>query len=209
MIGILGKKVGMTSVFDAEGNMVPVTVVQAGPIFVTQIKTVANDGYTAVQVGFENIKESRINKPEQGHLKKAGVEFKKHLVEFKVSNAEEFTLGQQINVEMFADVKMVDVTGTSKGKGTAGTVKRWNQKEGPKTHGSKFHRAPGSLGANSTPARVVKGQTMAGRLGNEQVTVQNLELVRVDADRNLLLIKGAIPGPKNSLVTVKSAVKAR
>lgn len=197
----------MTQVFDEVGNMIPVTVVEAGPIFVTQIKTVETDGYNAVQVGFAEKKESRTNKPEQGHFKKADITPKRLVVEFRVDNPTDYELGQEIKVD-FEVGSLIDVAGTSKGKGTAGVIKRWNQKTGPKTHGSKFHRAPGSLGASSYPARVIKGMHMAGRMGNERVTVQNLQVVRVDAEKNLLLVKGAIPGPKNGFLTIKKAVKA-
>lgn len=207
MLGMLGKKIGMTQVFDEVGNMIPVSVVEAGPIFVTQIKTVEVDGYNAIQVGFVEKKENRTNKPEQGHFKKADVTPKKLVAEFRVDNPSEFELGQEIKVD-FEIGSFVDVAGTSKGKGTAGPVKRWNQATGPSTHGSKFHRAPGSLGASSYPARVIKGMHMAGRMGNERVTMQNLEVVRVDADKNLLLVKGAIPGPRGGFVTINKAVKA-
>lgn len=207
MLGMIGKKIGMTQVFDEAGNMIPVTVVEAGPIFVTQIKTVETDGYNAVQVGFADKKESRTNKPDQGHFKKASVTPKRLLVEFRVEDPSAFTLGQEIKVDFEAGA-LVDIIGTSKGKGTAGTIKRWNQSRGPETHGSKYHRGPGSLGSSAYPARVLKGMHMAGRLGNEQVTVQNLEVVRVDAERNLLLVKGAVPGPKGGFVTINKAVKA-
>lgn len=208
MKGILGRKIGMTQIFDENGQFVPVSVVEAGPVFVTQIKTVANDGYNAIQVGFEPKKESRTNKPEKGHFAKANVEAKRVVREFRVESVEGFTLGQEVTAAMFDGVKMIDVIGTSKGKGTEGPIARWNQSRGPETHGSKYHRGPGSIGANSYPARVLKGMRMAGRMGNERVTVQNLELVRVDAERNLLLVKGAIPGPKGGLVIVQEAVKA-
>jgi large subunit ribosomal protein L3 len=206
MLGMLGKKVGMTQVFDEAGNMIPVSVVEAGPIYVTQVKTVETDGYNAVQVGFADKKENRTIKPEKGHFSKADVTPKRLVMEFRVDDPSEFTLGQEIKVD-FEEGAMVDVAGTSKGKGTAGLIKRWNQATGPSTHGSKFHRAPGSLGASSYPGRVIKGTHMAGHMGNEQVTVQNLEVIRVDADKNLLLVKGAIPGPKGGFVTIKKAVK--
>ena len=208
MLGILGKKIGMTQIFDENGKFIPVSVVEAGPIYVTQIKTVETDGYNAIQVAFADKKENRSNKPEKGHFEKAGVSVKKHVVEFKVDNPAEFTLGQEIKVDILEEGSLVDVSGTSKGKGTAGLIKRWNQSRGPETHGSKYHRGPGSLGASSYPARVIKGMHMAGRMGNEKVTVQNLEVVRVDAEKNLLLIKGGIPGPKNGMLTIKKAVKA-
>lgn len=208
MLGLLGKKIGMTQVFDATGNMIPVTVVEAGPLFVTQIKTVETDGYNAVQVAFGDLKESRANKPVKGHFAKAGVSLKKYVREFRVEDVAAFTVGQEIKADIFEAGAIVDVTGTSKGKGTQGTIKRWNTGRGPETHGSKHHRLPGSLGAGTYPARVIKGMTMAGRMGRETVTVQNLQVVRVEADRNLVLIKGAIPGPKGTLVTINKAVKA-
>lgn len=208
MKGIIGKKVGMTQVFSEDGNMVPVTVIEAGPIYVTQIKTIETDGYNAIQVAFGDAREKMFNKPIKGHFAKSGVAPKKRLMEFHVANPSEFTLGQAITAELFEAGQMVDVSGTSKGKGTEGAIRRWNQSCGPMSHGSKFKRSAGSLGANSTPARVLKGMHMAGRMGNEKVTVQNLELVRVDPERNLLLIKGAVPGPKGGFVTVQHAVKS-
>ena len=208
MLGILGKKIGMTQIFDDEGNMIPVSVVEAGPIFITQIKTVETDGYNAIQVGFADKKENRTIKPEKGHFAKANVSVKKHVVEFKVENPAEFELGQEIKVDILKEGTLVDVTGTSKGKGTAGLIKRWNQSRGPETHGSKFHRAPGSLGASSYPARVIKGMHMAGHMGNERVTVQNLEVVRVDSEKNLLLIKGAELDKSSTFSPIKKAVKA-
>lgn len=209
MQNILGRKIGMTQIFTEDGLLLPVSVIEAKPMFVTQIKTVEKDGYNAVQVGFDEKKKSRTNKPALGHFKKSGVEPKKVLKEFKVDSVEGYELGQEINLSVLEEGMTVDVVGTSKGKGTAGTIKRWNQSRGPETHGSKYHRGPGSIGAASYPARVIKGTHMAGRMGGERVTVQNLELVKVDVDRNLLLIKGAIPGPKGSLVVVKKAVKAK
>lgn len=208
MKSIIGKKVGMTQVFVEDGNMVPVTVIEAGPAYVTQIKTVETDGYNAVQVAFGDAREKTFNKPQKGHFAKSGVAPKKCVVEFSVDNPADYTLGQAITAEIFEAGQAVDVSGTSKGKGTEGPIRRWNQSRGPMSHGSKYKRGVGSLGANSTPARVLKGQTMAGRMGNEKVTVQNLELVRVDTERNLLLIKGAVPGPKGGFVTVQQAVKA-
>ncbi len=208
MIGIIGRKIGMTQIFTEAGSVVPVTVVEAGPMFVTQIKTVETDGYNAIQVAFQDVKENRVNKPTKGHFAKAGVELKKYVREFRVENTSEFTVGQEIKADVIAEGIMVDVTGTSKGKGTAGTVKRWNQSTGPKTHGSKFHRAGGSLGASSYPGRVVKGMHMAGHMGNETSTVQNLEVVKVDADQNIILVKGAVPGPKGGIITVRKAIKA-
>lgn len=207
MKGLIGKKIGMTQIFTEEGVVIPVTVVEAGPNLVTQIKTMENDGYTAIQVGFEDKKNNRVNKPVKGHFEKAGVTPKRIVKEFIVEDASGYNLGQEIKADIFEEGMKVDISGTSKGKGTQGTIKRHNQSRGPETHGSKYHRGPGSLGASSYPARVFKGMNMAGRMGNEKVTVQNLEVVRVDTDRNLLLIKGAVPGPRGGIVTINQAVK--
>ena len=209
MIGIIGRKIGMTQIFNEEnGVVIPVTVVEAGPIYVTQIKTVETDGYNAIQVAFESLKESRANKPQKGHFAKAGVGIKKYVKEFRVEDVSAFSVGQEIKADLLEEGIKIDVVGTSKGKGTAGTIKRWNQSRGPETHGSKYHRGSGSLGASAYPARVVKGMHMAGHMGNEQVTVQNLDLVKVDVERNLYLIKGAVPGPKGGIVTISKAKKA-
>jgi large subunit ribosomal protein L3 len=209
MLGVLGRKIGMTQIFLEDGKLVPVTVVEAGPMFVTQIKTVETDGYNAIQVAFEDKKESRSNKPEAGHFAKAGVSLKKIVREFRVDDTAGFTVGQEIKADILTEGMIVDATGTSKGKGTQGAIRRWNQSRGPMSHGSKFKRGAGSLGAASYPARVIKGMHMAGRMGNETVTIQNLEVVRVDSEKNLLLVKGAIPGPKKGLVTVTKAVKSK
>lgn len=208
MKGILGTKLGMTQLFDETGNVFPVTVVQAGPVVVTQIKTVENDGYNAIQVGFMERKEKHTNQPMKGHFAKANVELKRYLREFLVDNAEDFEIGQEINVSVFEANDMVDVTGTSKGKGTQGAIKRHNFSRGPESHGSKSHRTAGARQAAAYPARVFKGTKGSGKMGNDRVTVQNLEIVRVDEENNLLLIKGAIPGPKGGLVTVNEAKKA-
>ncbi|KXG74783.1 50S ribosomal protein L3 [Thermotalea metallivorans] len=208
MKGILGKKIGMTQIFNEEGTVIPVTVIEAGPVYVTQIKTIEKDGYNAIQVGFEDKKANRTNKPEKGHFDKAGVSYKKVLKEFRVENPEEYKVGQEIKADIFAEGNKVDVTGITKGKGTQGPIKRHNQSRGPMSHGSKYHRGPGSKGANTTPGRVFKGQTEAGRMGNEQVTIQNLEIAKIDANRNLILVKGAIPGPKGGIITIKETVKA-
>ena len=205
---ILGKKLGMTQIFDNNGLVVPVTVVEAGPCYVSQVKTVNNDGYSAVQLAFGDVREQLINKPMLGALKKAEISAKKYLKEFKLDNAEEYKLGDKITCEIFAEGDMVDVTGTSKGHGYSGTIAKWNFHRHRMSHGNgPVHRHVGSIGANTFPAKVFKGKKMAGRWGNEKVTVQNLKVVKVDADRNILLIKGAIPGAKGSLVSVKSAVK--
>ena len=207
MKGILGKKLGMTQIFTAEGIVVPVTVVEATPNVVTQIKTVEKDGYSAIQVGFEDAKEKSLNKPQKGHLAAANV-LKKHLKEFRVDSVEEFTVGQEIKADLFAAGEIIDVTGISKGKGFQGPIKRHGQSRGPESHGSRYHRRPGSMGACSFPGRVFKNKKLAGHMGSVKVTVQNLEVVRVDADKNLILVKGAIPGPKGSMVTIKEAVKS-
>ena len=207
MKGILGKKLGMTQIFTEEGIVVPVTVVEAGPNVVTQVKTVEKDGYNAIQVGFEDAKEKSLNKPQKGHLAAANV-LKKHLKEFRVDAGEEFTVGQEIKADLFAAGEKIDVTGTSKGKGFQGPIKRHGQSRGPESHGSRYHRRPGSMGACSFPGRVFKNKKLAGHMGSVKVTVQNLEVVRVDADKNLILVKGAIPGPKGSMVTIKEAVKS-
>ena len=197
----------MTQIFGENGILTGVTVVQAGPMVVVQKKTIEKDGYNAVQVGFGEIKEKKVNKPSKGHFEKAEVEAKKYLQEFRVENPDEFQIGQEINVSVFEAGDKIDITGTSKGKGTAGVIKRHNFSRGRETHGSKFHRMPGGMSAGTYPGRVFKGHRMAGRMGNERVTVQNLEIVRVDVENNLLLIKGAVPGPKKGLVTIKKTTK--
>ena len=206
---IIGRKIGMTQVFTEDGRVEPVTVVEAGPCYVTQIKTVETDGYNAVQIGFGEIKAKNVNKSQSGLFKKANVEAKRVLKEFKYDDMTKFALGQEIKADMFSEGDLVDVSGTTKGHGFTGVIKRWNQHRLKMTHGvGPVHREVGSMGANSTPSRVMKGKKMPGHYGHETVTVQNLKVVRVDADRNLLLIKGAIPGPKKAIVTIKSAVKA-
>ena len=207
MTGILGKKIGMTQIFTEHGEVIPVTVVEAGPVVVTQVKTTENDGYTAIQVGFQDAKEKSLNKPQKGHLAAANT-LKKHLKEFRVDSVEEYTVGQEIKADLFAAGELIDVTGISKGKGFQGPIKRHGQSRGPETHGSRYHRRPGSMGACSYPGRVFKNKKLAGHMGSVKVTVQNLEVVRVDADKNFILVKGAIPGAKGSVVTIKEAVKA-
>lgn len=202
---ILGRKIGMTQVWDENDNVVPVTVVQAGPCTVSQVKTKSSDGYDAVQIGFGDVKANRINKPLKGHFDAHGVEPMRYLREVGVENGEEHSCGDQVTVADFAEVKSVDVTGTSKGKGFQGTVKRWNFSRGPMTHGSRNQRRPGSIGQCAYPARVRKGLHMAGHMGAERVTVKNLKLVRVDTEQNLMLIKGAVPGGKNALVSIRMA----
>jgi large subunit ribosomal protein L3 len=204
-VGILGTKLGMTQVFDETGKAIPVTVVQAGPCPVTQVKTVETDGYTAIQVGFKEVTEKALTKPELGHLAKSNSTPLRHLHEYRLENSAEYELGQQITVEQFSAGQTVDVIGTSIGRGFAGYQKRHNFKRGPMAHGSKNHRLPGSTGAGTTPGRVYPGKRMAGQLGNTRVTVRKLTVVRVDAERNLLLIKGAVPGKPGALVNVVPA----
>lgn len=205
---IIARKIGMTQIFMEDGVLVPVTVLQAGPCTVTQVKTLENDGYSAVQLGFESKKESKTNSPDKGHFAKAGVEPKKYLKEFRLEDAESYEVGQEVTVSAFAAGDMIDVTGVSKGKGFQGSIKRHGFSRGPMAHGSKYHRSSGSMGQASSPSKVFKGKKLPGHMGAEQVTVQNLEIVRVDAEQNLLLVKGAVPGPKKSVITVKNAVKA-
>ena len=220
---ILATKVGMTQIFNEDGTLVPVTVLQAGPCVVTQVKTAENDGYSAVQVGFVDKKEKVVNKDKsgkkeiahrhgvnkamKGHFDKAGVSWKRYVREFKLDNAEEYTLGSEIKADVFAAGDKIDASAISKGKGFQGAIKRHGQHRGPMAHGSKFHRHQGSNGACSSPSRVFKGKGMPGHMGCVKVTVQNLEVVRVDAEKNLLLVKGAVPGPKKALVTIKESVK--
>ena len=207
MKAVLGRKLGMTQVFAEDGRLVPVTVIEAGPMVVTQIKNKENDGYEAVQVAFGEVKEKRVNKPLRGHFAKAGVGFKKFVREFKVEDLSAYSLAQEIKVDVFEAGEKVDAIGTSKGKGFQGPIKRHNQSRGPMTHGSRYHRGPGSMGAASDPSRVFKGKKLAGHMGAERVTIQNLEVVKVDVEKNLILIKGAVPGPKKGLVVIKKAIK--
>ena len=222
---ILATKIGMTQIFKEDGSLIPVTVLEAGPCVVTQIKTVENDGYSAVQVGFSEKKEKivnkdksgrkevvhrhGVNKPLQGHFKKAGVSAKRYLREFKFENAEEYAIAQEIKADIFETGDKVDVTAISKGKGFQGAIHRLGQHRGPMRHGSKFHRHQGSNGTSSDPSRVFKGKGMPGQMGAKRITIQNLEVVRVDADNNLLLVKGSVPGAKKCLVTVRETVKAK
>jgi large subunit ribosomal protein L3 len=204
---ILAKKVGMTQIFNEDGVLTPVTVLQAGPCVVTQIKTADKDGYDAVQVGFEDIREKLVTKGEMGVFNKAGVSAKRFVRELKLENASEYAPGQEIKADIFAAGDHIDATAISKGKGYQGAIKRHGQHRGPMKHGSKFHRHAGSNGTSSDPSRVYKGKKMPGQMGNKRVTIQNLEIVRVDADNNLILVRGAVPGPKKSLVTLKETVK--
>ena len=205
---ILATKVGMTQIFNDEGVLVPVTVLQAGPCVVTQVKTEENDGYKAVQVGFVDKREKLVNKPVKGHFDKAGVAYKRFVREFRFENSEEYSVKDEIKADIFAAGDKVDATAISKGKGFQGAIKRLGQSRGPMAHGSKFHRHQGSNGSATTPGRVFKGKGMPGQMGNKKITTQNLEIVKVDVENNLILVKGAVPGPKKSLVTLKETVKA-
>ena len=205
---ILATKVGMTQIFNDDGVLTPVTVLQAGPCVVTQVKTVENDGYSAVQVGFVDKREKLVAKPQKGAFDKAGVSYKRYVRELKLDDAESYEVKQEIKADMFAAGDKVDATAISKGNGFQGAIKRHGQSRGPMAHGSKYHRHAGSNGACSDPSKVFKGKRMAGHMGAKQITVQNLEVIRVDAENNLILVKGAVPGPKKALVTVKSTVKS-
>lgn len=209
MKGIVGKKVGMTQIFTEAGDVVPVTVIEAKPMVVVQKKTVETDGYNAIQVGFGEIKEKNINQPKKGHYAKAGVAYKRVLKEFALEDVEAFELGQEISVAVFTAGDHIDATGISKGKGFSGTIKRHNQSRGPMAHGSHYHRAPGSMGSSSSPSRVFKGKKLPGQMGHVKVTVQNLEIVQVDEENNMLLVKGAVPGPKGGMLTLKATVKTK
>ncbi len=209
--GILGKKLGMTQIFTQDGKLVPVTVIEAGNSVVLQNKTVENDGYNAVQLGFGTVKDKNVTSPMKGHFAKAGVKPVKVIKEIRLPEASEYTVGQEIGVDIFAEGEIVDVTGTAKGKGFAGVIKRWNFRRGPMAHGSKSHREPGSMGPRMSGGggKVFKGKKLPGRMGNHKVTVQRLTVVRVDAERNLILIKGGIPGPKGSFMMIKNTVKPK
>lgn len=206
---LLGKKIGMTQIFTEDGQVVPVTVVEAGPEVVTQIKTVETDGYNAVQVGYEDQKAHRVNKPMNGHYEKAGVAPKKHLAEFRIEDGESYELGQEITVADFEEGMKIDITGISKGKGTQGNIKRHGHHRGPMSHGSKHKRLAGALAAGTYPSRVFKGNKAPGRMGRDKITVQNVVLVKVIADRNLMLVKGAVPGKKGGVVRIRPAIKGQ
>ena len=208
MKAIIGKKVGMSQIFDENGKVIPVTVIEAGPCVVVQKKTAEKDGYNAVQLGYEDIPERKLTKPEMGHLNKAGVAPKKYLREFDLENAAELNAGDIIKADTFKKGDFVDVTGTSKGHGFTGAIYRWNQHTGPMAHGSKYHRGVGSMSANSDPSRVFKNKHMPGHYGVERTTIQNLTVVKVDAERDLLLVRGAVPGPNGGLLLVRNSVKA-
>ena len=205
---IIGKKVGMTQVFDEKGVVIPVTVIEAGPCTVVQVKTVEKDGYDAVQLGFGAVKEHKVNKPMKGHFSKGNVTPAKHLREFRVEDTAAVKVGEEVKADVFAQGDLVDIQGTTKGKGFQGVIKRHGQHRGPMQHGSMYHRRPGSMGSTSTPGRVFKGKKLPGHMGVETVTIQNLEVVRVDLDKNAILVKGSIPGNKGSIVKIRSAVKA-
>ncbi|MGF7058327.1 50S ribosomal protein L3 [Brassicibacter mesophilus] len=205
---ILGRKLGMTQIFTEDGTVIPVTVIEAGPMKVVQKKSADKDGYNAIQVGFGEVKEKRVNKPLKGHFGKADVELKRVLREIRVENADQYEIGQEIKADVFSTGDKVDVIGVSKGKGYQGVIKRHNQHRGPMTHGSKYHRGIGSMGASAYPARIFKNKKMPGHMGHERVTVQNLEVVRIDAEKNFILVKGAVPGPKGGLITIRESVKA-
>ncbi|WP_100065936.1 50S ribosomal protein L3 [Miniphocaeibacter massiliensis] len=209
MKSILGKKIGMTQIFLEDGELIPVTVIEAGPMIVTQVKSVDTDGYNAIQVGYVDAKEKKVNQPMKGHFDKAGTGYKKYLREFSVNNGESFEVGTEIKVDIFQENDKIDVYGTSKGKGTQGSIVRHNYSRGPESHGSKSHRVAGARSAGAYPGRVFKGRKGSGKTGNERVTIQNLTIVRVDADKNLILVKGAVPGPKGGLVTIKESVKTK
>ena len=206
--GIIGRKVGMTQIFDEKGNVIPVTVIEAGPCVVAQVKTEETDGYNAVQLGFGDVKDKHINKPEAGHFAKAKLANKKHLREFRLDSIEGIKVGDEVKADVFVAGEKVDVQGTSKGKGFQGVIKRHGQSRGPMGHGSMYHRRPGSMGSTSTPGRVFKGKKLPGHMGVQTVTIQNLDVVRVDMDKNVLLVKGSVPGPKGAILKIKATVKS-
>ena len=205
---LIGKKLGMTQIFDENGTVIPVTVLEAGPCVVAQVKTLENDGYEAIQLGFGEVKENKLNKPEKGHFAKANVTAKKHLREFGLDSIEGIKVGDELKADVFAEGEKIDVQGTSKGKGFQGVIKRHGQHRGPMGHGSMYHRRPGSMGSTSTPGRVFKGKKLPGHMGRVTVTIQNLDVVKVDLDKNVILVKGSVPGPKGSILKIKSAIKA-
>ena len=205
---LIGKKLGMTQIFDENGVVIPVTVIEAGPCVVAQVKTLENDGYEAVQLGFGEVKENKINKPVKGHFAKANVTAKKHLREFRLDSIEGIKVGDELKADVFVAGDKIDVQGTSKGKGFQGVIKRHGQHRGPMGHGSMYHRRPGSMGPTSTPGRVFKGKKLPGHMGRVTVTIQNLDVVKVDMDKNVILVKGSVPGAKGAILKIKSAVKA-
>ena len=205
--GLIGKKVGMTQIFDEKGMIIPVTVIEAGPCVVSQVKTVETDGYNAIQLGFGEVKSSKVNKPKAGHFAKANVEAKKHLREFRCEEPAEVKVGDEVKADVFAQGEKVDIQGISKGTGFQGVIKRHGQHRGPMGHGSMYHRRPGSMGSTSTPGRVFKGKKLPGHMGVQKITIQNLEIVKVDMDKNVLLVKGSVPGPKGAILKIKTSVK--
>ena len=206
--GIIGKKIGMTQIFDENGLVIPVTVIEAGPCTVAQVKTVETDGYNAIQLGFGEVNAKHINKPEMGHFAKSKLEAKKHLREFRLSDISTYKVGDEVKADIFTAGEKVDIQGTSKGKGFQGVIKRHGQSRGPMGHGSMYHRRPGSMGPTSTPGRVFKGKKLPGHMGRVTVTIQNLDVVAVDMDKNVILVKGSVPGAKGSILKIKSSVKA-
>ena len=205
---LIGKKVGMTQIFDETGKVIPVTVIEAGPCVVAQVKNVENDGYDAVQLGFGDVKESKVNKPVKGHFAKSKLALKKHLKEFRLDSIEGIKVGDELKADVFAKGDKVDIQGTSKGKGFQGVIKRHGQSRGPMGHGSMYHRRPGSMGSTSTPGRVFKGKKLPGHMGRNTITIQNLEVVSVDLDKNVILVKGSVPGANGAILKIKSSVKA-
>ena len=205
---LIGKKVGMTQIFDEKGRVIPVTVIEAGPCVVAQVKSVETDGYNAIQLGFGDVKESKLNKPEKGHFAKANIAPKKQLREFRLDSVEGITVGTELTVTEFAEGDRLDIQGTTKGKGFQGVIKRHGQHRGPMGHGSMYHRRPGSMGPTSTPGRVFKGKKLPGHMGRVTVTIQNLDVVKVDSDKNVVLVKGSVPGPKGAILKLKTSVKA-
>mgnify|MGYP000684915668 CR=1 FL=1 len=205
---IIGKKVGMTQIFDEKGRVIPVTVIEAGPCVVAQVKSVETDGYNAIQLGFGDVKESKLNKPEKGHFAKANIAPKKHLREFRLDDISSFKVGDEVKADIFAAGEKVDIQGTSKGKGFQGVIKRHGQHRGPMGHGSMYHRRPGSMGSTSTPGRVFKGKRLPGHMGANTITIQNLEVVAVDLDKNVILVKGSVPGVNGAILKIRQSVKA-
>ena len=207
--GLIGKKLGMTQIFDEQGKVIPVTVIEAGPCVVSQVKTEETDGYNSIQLGFGAIKESKVNKPERGHFTKANIAPARYLREFRVDSIEDVKVGDELKADIFMAGDKIDIQGTSKGKGFQGVIKRHGQHRGPMGHGSMYHRRPGSMGSTSTPGRVFKGKKLPGHMGAETVTIQNLEVIKVDLDKNIILVKGSVPGAKGSILKIKSSVKAK
>ena len=205
---IIGKKIGMTQIFDEKGLVIPVTVIEAGPCIVAQVKTIETDGYNAIQLGYGDVKENRINRPEKGHFTKAKLALKKHLREFRVSEVADVTVGNEIKADVFEAGDKIDVQGTTKGKGFQGVIKRHGQSRGPMGHGSMYHRRPGSMGSTSTPGRVFKGKKLPGHMGVQTVTIQNLDIVKVDLDKNVILVKGSVPGAKGAILKIRKTVKS-